>query len=305
MALLLSVAACGELHRPDPPQPPVAIAETGPLFAGEFDNREQVVTTSAGGAPAPHVVFTLRALPTEGWFRWQVQLDAEPAPLEATWAMQVTTDADGAMQVVPHRALVAVPATDDAFDPDQWAPLTACALRGAAGPGSARLSADPAACATIAPGVGALAALLPLTVEREGEWLRVRLYADQARGATAREDARRVRHFAGWAVVNGGGPGAAAGNDDWHMNRDLHLGSEGGRAQLTWRDGSPSGYSLGLERMTYREGNTPVLKLSVFDDRDGHVIAYAWANPAATRIGINLGWLQAGLEEGAAGVPQP
>jgi hypothetical protein len=217
--------------------------------------------------------------------------------------MQVATDADGAMRVVPHRALVAEPATDAAFDPAQWAPLAACALLGTAGSASARLSADRAACATIAPGIGTSAALLPLAIEREGEWLRVRLYADQARGPDARELARRVRHFGGWAAINGGGPGAKADNSDWHMNRDLDLGSEGGRAQLTWRDGSASGYSIGLERMTYREGDTPVLKLSVFDDRDGQVIAYSWANPAATRIGINLGWVQVGLEERVGSTP--
>lgn len=304
-ALIICLVGCGDLRRPDPVAAPVSIVATGPLFAGEFDNREQVVASTTAGAPAPHVVFTLQALPTDGWFRWHVRLDGEPAPLEATWAMQVTTDPDGEMRVVPHRALVADPATDDAFDPAQWTPLAACALRGSGSATSAKLSANPAACATIAPGIGTQAALLPLTVEREGEWLRVRLYADQARGVGAREDARRVRHFAGWAVINGGGPGAAASNDDWHMNRNLRLGSEGGRAQLKWRDGSASGYSLGLERMTYREGNTPVLKLSVLDDRDGRVLAYVWANPAATRIGISLGWLQVGLEEGAVAAPQP
>ena len=51
-----------------------------------------------------------------------------------------------------------------------------------------------------------------------------------------------------------------------------------------------------LERLTYREGNVPVLKLSVVGDADGSTLAYAWANPEATRIGINLGWVQVGLD---------
>ena len=79
------------------------------------------------------------------------------------------------------------------------------------------------------------------------------------------------------------------------MNRELRLGSEGGRVALKWRDGQPSGYSLMLERATYRDGNVPVLKLSVLEDATGSTISYAWSNPEAVRIGISLGWIQVGL----------
>ena len=79
------------------------------------------------------------------------------------------------------------------------------------------------------------------------------------------------------------------------MDRGVAIGSEGGRYPLKYRDGNASGYALVLERLTYREGNVPVLKLSVVDD-GGRTIAYAWANPEATRIGINLGWVQVGLD---------
>jgi hypothetical protein len=159
-----------------------------------------------------------------------------------------------------------------------------------------RIASDVAACTALAPGIGPQAALLPLTVEREGEWLRVRLYADQARGPEAREEARRVETFAGWAAVNGAGANAVADSRDWHMDRSLRIGTEGGRAALVWRDGKASGYSLMLERLTYREGDVPVLKLSVIEDASGQTLAYAWANPEATRIGINLGWIQVGLD---------
>lgn len=39
-----------------------------------------------------------------------------------------------------------------------------------------------------------------------------------------------------------------------------------------------------------------IRKLSVVEDASGQTLAYAWANPEATRIGINLGWVQVGLE---------
>ncbi len=300
--LLLALAACSTLASSPRPAVPVTVGTTGPLFDGEFDNREQVLSAPTSGVPIPRVVVTLRSLNTRSnkngnWLMWQTRMPGS-VPDEAVWAMNVARADDGSAVATPYRALIAAPDTHDDFDPRQWTPLTACALRGSITSTGLNLTADAAACATIAPGVGAQAALLPLTMQRDGEWLRTRLYADQARGVQAHEEARRVRWFAGWAAINGGGPNAKADNQDWHMNRDLRLGSEGGRAKLTWRDGTPSGYSISLERATYSERNMQVLKLSVSEDSDGHVLAYAWASPDSTRIGLNLGWLQVGLQEG-------
>jgi hypothetical protein len=300
--LALVLVACQNPRRADPPPATRAVASAQPLLLGAFDNHEQVWRTrenATSAVPPPHVVVTIEATPQAEWALWRVHLDATPA-MDATWAMR-TTQAGGAVAVIPHRALVAAPAAAAAFDAQQWAPLDACVLRGAAG--SLRASADVAACTAIAPGIGAQAALLPLAIEHEGEWLRVRLYADQARGADAREDTRQVRWFGGWAAVNGAGPKAVADSKDWHMDRTLRIGSEGGRYELKWRDGSAAGYTLALERLTYREGNVPVLKLSVIDSADGRTLAYAWANPEATSIGINLGWLQVGLDSADAAMP--
>lgn len=290
---VLALSACQATSRPDA-SPPRAGA-TASAWSGTFDNHEQVWSArdTQGGAIAPHVVVAIEPTSRADWSIWRVRLDATP-PLDAAWAMRTAADASGALGITPYRALVAAPAAASAFDEKQWTALDACALRSTAS-APYRASADTAACTAIAPGIGATAALLPLAVEREGEWLHVRLYADQARGADAREDAREVRWFAGWAAVNGGGPKADAASRDWHMNKDLRVGTEGGRAALAWRDGQASGYSLMLERLTYREGNRPVLKLSLVEDASHRVLAYAWANPEATAIGLNLGWAQVGL----------
>lgn len=299
--LSLALGACQTLR---PSASPFSAKEAGTspnaLLRGEFDNHEQVWSAreaSSAIAP-PHVVVTLEPVARDGWSIWRIRLDASPA-IEATWAMQVVADSSGAPTLRPYRALVADPAPAATFDPKQWTPLDACTLRGAISGAGIRVAADPAACAALAPGIGPSAALLPLDIEREGEWLRVRLYADQARGPDAREATRLVQTFGGWAAVNGTGPNGTPGND-WHMSRTIRLGSEGGRAALAWRDGKPSGYSLALERLTYREGNVPVLKLSVIEDASGRTLAYAWANPEATQIGINLGWLQVGLQRESA-----
>ena len=197
--------------------------------------------------------------------------------------------------MTPHHALRADADVDAGADRSQWAALQPCALQGRRTPSGFTAVADTAACSTIAPGIGAAAALLPIGLDLDGDWYRVRLYSDQARGDAARHEAHRVEIFSGWAVVNGGGPQASADNNDWHMNESLSLGSEGGRQSLLWRDGQPSGYELLLERVAYQGGNLPILKLSLRDERNDSTIAYAWADENAQRIGLNLGWLQVGL----------
>lgn len=293
-ALLL--AACQTLGRPA-----AETASPGPSSVrGEYDNHEQV--WSARENPSliapPHVLVTIEGTPREDWTIWRVRLDAS-TPIEAAWALRQTKAADGSVVWLPHRATLAQPGRDKAFDAAQWTPLDACVLRGRTGARGLQVVADVNACAVLAPGVGAEAALLPLAIERDGEWLRVRLYVDQARGAEAREELRLVQRYEGWAALNGAGPTAAADSNDWHTDRKVGLGNEGGRYALAYRDGRPSGYSLVLERLTYRDGNVPVLKLSVVDDANGRTLAYAWANPEATRIGINLGWVQVGLQSAA------
>ena len=273
------------------------VAAPGVPADGAYDNHEQVWT--ARGNPAvvapPHVVAQLGPTPVAGWSTLRVHLDATP-PMDALWAMQRIDGAGAAAGWLPYRAIVADPATGATFDVRQWAALEACTLRGASDAKGLHVAADVTACSALTPGIGPEAAMLPIAIDAEGEWLRLRLFSDQARGTDARENARRVEIFSGWAAVNGAGPGAAADSNDWHMDRAIRLGSEGGRQALTWRDAKPSGYSLVLERLTYREGNVPVLKLSVVEDATGRTLAYAWANPEATRIGINLGWVQVGLQ---------
>lgn len=298
--LLLALVAAGlqGCQSMSPVARPGAAAPSAPgALEGVYDNHEQVWTAreQAGAIAPPHLRIGIEATSRREWTLWRIHLDAA-APVEAQWAMRLAGHDDGRPVLLPHRPLVAEPGQGTDFDPAEWAALDACALRGAGDAGALRVAAEPAACAALAPGIGVQAALLPLAIEREGEWLRVRLYADQARGPAAREDARRVRVYGGWAAINGGGPQASADSRDWHMDRAIQLASEGGRTPLAWRDGRPSGYSLVLERLTYQDGNVPVLKLSVVEDASRRTLAYAWADPHADRIGINLGWLQAGLE---------
>ncbi|MGB0133484.1 hypothetical protein [Dokdonella sp.] len=268
-------------------------------FDGVYDNHEQVAQSSS--IPVPWVRFEIAPLQKAGWYLWKVRQKGD-TELEAIWAMRSLKSLDGSVVMTPWRALVADPGLGKDFNEDQWVALDACTLRGAMTSSGLAVRTDLPTCATVAPGIGASVALLPISIDHVGEALRVRLYADQVRGADAYTDARLVRWFTGWAAINGAGPNAKSESSDWHMNRDLRIGNEGGKASVNWRDGQPSGYSLRLERATYRDGDVLVLKLSVIEDVSGRAIAYAWANPEATSIGINLGWIQVGLD-GATTVP--
>src|SRR5262249_50515411 len=162
-------------------------------------------------------------------------------------------------------------------------------------------AANAEGCSALLPGLGEVAALLPLRFSIDGDMLRVATFADAPRGADAIEEARRVRWFEGWAVVNGGGPQAKAGNQDWHLDRDLRLSSEGGRTPLRWRDGAPTGWTLELEHTSYPERKLSVLQLNVIDDASSKVLTYVWADPQANAIGMNLGWLQLGFTQTTPG----
>lgn len=289
--LALALVGC----KNNPPRADVqAAASSGQraLFDGEYDNHEQVVR--ADTADVAPVRIRISPLSKAGWYVWDVDFSGS-TPLSARWLMRSFKSVNGSVTLTPYRAPADGVDSGKKIDPDAWIALDACALRGVATENALDVKSDLASCTTLAPGIGASAALLPINIHHDGERLDVRLYADQARGPDAKSEARRVRWFEGWAALHGGGRSGDASSKDWHMNRELRLGSEGGKVALKWRDGQPSGYSLMLERATYRDGNVPVLKLSVLEDATGSTISYAWTNPEAMRIGISLGWVQVGL----------
>jgi len=286
-----------------------ALARLGSALPGEYDNHEQVQQAAGARAssavPIPHLRETLKAL-GDNWWLWNLRIDDPEHPVEVTWLYHVAV-ADARVRLTPYRALqpepveaLGDPKAHFKFDAAQWAELAPCTQSGEWKSTQFSASADAAACSALLPGLGESAALLPLRMTLDGELLRSVTFADQARGADADIDARRVRWFAGWSALNGGGPNAKSDNQDWHMQRDLRLSSEGGRVPLRWRDGAASGWSLELARTTYTERKLSVLQLNLIDDATGRVLDYVWANPETTALGFNLGWLQIGLTQSAA-----
>ncbi|MGH8042889.1 MAG: hypothetical protein ACREPN_12715 [Rudaea sp.] len=311
-AALIALSGCQNLPVHNAAPAGDALARLDAAIAGAYDNHQQVqqaaTATQAGTAVAvPHLREQWRALSRDhggSLWLWRLQTVAAKDSADAVWLYLLSTASDGnGVVLTPYRAIdpaAATAALDGRkfkFVAEQWAELAPCAQRGEWKNTQFHATADVAACSALLPGLGESAALLPLRFTLDADMLHSVTFADQARGAGAGIDARRVRWFDGWAAINGGGPNAKSANQDWHVQKNLRLSSEGGREQLHWRDGAASGYSLELARTSYPERKLDVLQLNVIDDANGQVIDYVWANPAATAIGFNLGWLQVGLTQ--------
>lgn len=172
-----------------------APANTAELLQGRFDNREQVTRApakvGAENPPLPHVVVAIEPTQQAGWSLWRMHLEADAEnSLDATWAMQTRVESDGSKALIPYYQLKpTAPPAADAFDSQTWLSLEACALRGDFGKSRIRASADGMPCVVVATGVGPRRILLPVAIEREGDWLRFHLIY---LGTDTRVDARRV-----------------------------------------------------------------------------------------------------------------
>jgi len=280
-----------------------ALARLQSALPGEYDNHEQALRVKSG-VTAPHLRETWRALGDDFWL-WQLQQLDTPNATSAMWLYRIAS-VEGRIRLIPHRALdpaIVKTALDEKsrfrFDAAQWAELAPCAQTGEWKSTQFSAAADAGACSALLSGLGESAGLLPLRLTLTGDTLHSVTFADQARGAGAGIDARRLRWFGGWAAINGGGPKAQSDNQDWHVQKDLRLSSEGGRVPLRWRDGALSGWTLELARTSYPERKLDVLQLNLIDDASGRVLDYVWANPETNALGFNLGWLQVGLTESA------
>ncbi|WP_448581132.1 hypothetical protein [Thermaurantiacus sp.] len=98
---------------------------------------------------------------------------------------------------------------------------------------------------------------------------------------------RKARPFACWAAI----PKADGG---WWGGRDLALHDQGGMARLATDEPVPQRFELRLRNVVWPSGpNRPSLVLYVHEPGNPRAIAYAWANPEATRVGLNLRAVQA------------
>jgi len=103
----------------------------------------------------------------------------------------------------------------------------------------------------------------------------------------------RSHDFACWAVVAPEGSNEFEGGT---VARGLTLHDQGGHVEIVTDDAEPRTFRLELEQRVYSgEHRVEVLKLAVYDSEDDEKsLAYTWAEPSSTNIGMNLRWFQAG-----------
>lgn len=106
---------------------------------------------------------------------------------------------------------------------------------------------------------------------------------------------RRQFEYRGWAGKRQDNDTPDA-DDDWLLAQPFVLHNQGDSIELLDSAERSLGYRVQLARIVYRADQPEVLRLAVIDTSTGKQIAYAWAGVDAPQIGINLDWLQVGLE---------
>lgn len=314
-------ACAGPAPGPAPaPADPLEFARFISWFGGEFDNHEQVwqqrIDAGKPGAPADaektahsHSVFAPVSLPALGQHVYYVQqsLDGDLGKVYRQRLYRIT--ADETAQAV-RLEIFNVPDPKAVLDahlkPERLAGLDASKLRLAKGcdvlwryDGASQSfegQVAPNACSYMSPQLGKRIIVndtLKLTANEI--WIN-----DQARDEQGNHvfgsrtntpvKARKVRYYTGWAF------GTAPDGRKLRGERALMMHNEGHAVSLAYEDGSASPYRIELARLTYQNTNAPILKLALLDTRTpGQTVAYTWADTDASRIGLNLGWIQFGL----------
>ncbi len=226
------------------------------LLAGEYNNNEQV---------------------------WQQGLDGAPESVRRHWRFREDGDARLDLSIGQGQAAPDAPAWTFAFATERqgWVAevsgASRCRYAWRKRPTGFEGEALDGGCAG-----------LPRRMSVDEDWLEAVWPEGEA------ERARRVRHYRGWVALKRSHLDPEAADDDYVFVPDAGWHDEGCLLPVL-DDGRPTGYAVELARLTYQNTRTSILKLGVIELATGDALSYAWAEPGADRIGINLRWIQAGL----------
>lgn len=119
-------------------------------------------------------------------------------------------------------------------------------------------------------------------------------------------DLERARPFVCWVAVRKAAK-QADGSDDWAFERGVRLHDRGGRATVRTQEAEPQAVTIRMRNVAWREGpNQPSLVLYMHRADPERAEGYAWADPGARRVGINLRFAQASCTLDPEGVwPEP
>jgi hypothetical protein len=160
---------------------------------------------------------------------------------------------------------------------------------------------DPASCRFSHPRHGDVGLLRELSFGRSRLAIGERLL--NAAGKPAGEDGilrlRKHRRFSGWAGVRVMPDALPDDPGAWRLAGTFGMSDDGRVQTLVDAAGDTLDYGLQLATVRWRADQPEILRLAVVNMGSGKIEAYAWTQPQADRVGINLDWFQAGLEVAA------
>ena len=98
---------------------------------------------------------------------------------------------------------------------------------------------------------------------------------------------RKARRFECWMT-------AMRRDGEWTFRRGLEIHDQGGMVWLETEEEAPQQVGIKMRNVRWPYGNNrPSLVLYAYRPGEDRAVSYAWADPSAQRIGINLRWMQA------------
>ena len=98
---------------------------------------------------------------------------------------------------------------------------------------------------------------------------------------------RKARRFECWMT-------AMQRDGEWTFRRGLEIYDQGGMVWLATEEQPPEKVGIKMRNVRWPYGNNrPSLVLYAYRPDEDRAVSYAWADPSAQRIGINLRWMQA------------
>ena len=97
---------------------------------------------------------------------------------------------------------------------------------------------------------------------------------------------RKARRFECWVAVQ-------QRDEQWTFRQDLEIFDQGGFVWIETDEDEPQNVGIKLRNVVWPYGNNrPSLVLYAYRETADRAESYAWAEPTAERIGLNLRWMQ-------------
>ena len=99
---------------------------------------------------------------------------------------------------------------------------------------------------------------------------------------------RKARRFECWVAA------LERNGEDWTFKPGLEVWDQGGSAWIDTEEDEPQKIGIKMRNVVWPTGtNRDSLVLYAYKEDDERAVSYAWGEPEATRLAMNLRWMQA------------